>query len=60
MTHAERIDHYLRICDRADHRYEYRDERGRRCIDQTLPGGAPTAPVRIERAAWDRYMAQGV
>ena len=55
-TFEQAGDRYLAICDWAKHRYSYRDERGRRCWNLTLPGGAPAPYTRIEREAWDRYM----
>ncbi len=47
---------YLKLCHWAEHRYSYRDARGRRCWNLTLPGGAPAPYTRIECAAWNRYM----
>ena len=49
-------DRYLKLCKWAEHRYSYRDARGRRCWNLTLRGGAPSPYTLIERAAWNRYM----
>lgn len=57
MTDLEAADRYLRIVAWARKRYcfQWRDERNR-LWTYALPPGKCTALIRIEEAAWNRYM----
>ena len=56
MTIDERVTRYLRVSLWARRHYGWRDAAGEHCYPITERGGAPSVCVRIEQAAWRRYM----